>query len=214
MAEVRRHGIETGVLSPPGRRDHVLSAGFSARPGHNGPIKITTTDLKQQLVDELLKDVNISRVASFQSMKLNRFSPKMWDKYEYTTARMNSTRWNAPINFQGSTYPAVRFNVGPQTSTVQPYMDCQQECRGLSAMTPIGNYNYKLGGHIVFYELKLIVEVVPGTTLFVPTGLLSYGTMDIQESEERMTITQCFGPGLAETSSKVLGQLVVILEIL
>ncbi|KAG6905214.1 hypothetical protein DXG01_004142 [Tephrocybe rancida] len=199
MAEVCHKGIKTGALGPPRWRDHVLSAGSLALPGRKGPIKFTTTDLKQQLMDELLEDVNISHVVSFQSMKLDWFAPKMWDKYKYTATRMYSTHWNIPNNFHGTVYPAVRFNVRPQTSTVQPYMDRQRERRGPPAVTPIGNYNYKLSGHIVFYELKLIIEVPPGTTLFVPTRLLSYGTTNIQEGEERMTITQCFGPGLAET---------------
>ncbi|KAG6912640.1 hypothetical protein DXG01_013182, partial [Tephrocybe rancida] len=66
LAKVRSEGIESGALGPP---DHVVSNGLSVRPGHKGPIQFTTTDVKQQLLDELLEDMNVTRVASFQHRK-------------------------------------------------------------------------------------------------------------------------------------------------
>lgn len=91
--------------------------------------------------------------------------------------------------FTNSVYTTFTANMGPSSATtnhVDPHNGAQTFC----AVTSAGPYNYKKGGHLVLYDLGLIVEFPPGWTAILPSATIRHGNTRIQKGEKRYSITQ------------------------
>ncbi|EEB87712.1 hypothetical protein MPER_14848, partial [Moniliophthora perniciosa FA553] len=51
-------------------------------------------------------------------------------------------------------------------------------------------FNYKLGGHLVLYELGLVIQFPPPSSIAVPSAIVGHGNTTIGEGEERYSLTQ------------------------
>jgi hypothetical protein len=60
----------------------------------------------------------------------------------------------------------------------------------MCAVTALGDYNYKLGGHLVLWECKLVLEFPPGATVLLPSACISHSNIPIQANESRYSFTQ------------------------
>jgi hypothetical protein len=98
-------------------------------------------------------------------------------------------------NFQKSIFTACTFNLGPNTITLD-HLDSANVAHGLCAITALGNYNPKLGGHIALFDLGLIIEFPPGSTILLPSAVFRHGNTPIQPGETRMSFTQYVAGGL------------------
>jgi hypothetical protein len=61
---------------------------------------------------------------------------------------------------------------------------------GLCAVTPFGSFDPDKGGHIILWELKLIIRFPPGSTVLIPSAIITHGNLPIQHNEERSSFTQ------------------------
>ncbi len=121
------------------------------------------------------------------------FQPDMYDFYE---AYMGVIRRACPhlrFNFEKNVFAAATFNLGPEAVT-RIHVDDKNLATGWCAIMALGNYDYKKGGHIVLWDLKLVIEFPPGTVIFIPSALLRRSNTTITPGEERMSFTQ-FTPG-------------------
>jgi hypothetical protein len=59
-------------------------------------------------------------------------------------------------NFVGSVFAACTFNFGPHAITV-PHLDFGNLSWGWCAITALGRFNPDLRGHLVLWDLKLII---------------------------------------------------------
>ncbi|KAJ7862650.1 hypothetical protein B0H14DRAFT_2740063, partial [Mycena olivaceomarginata] len=59
-------------------------------------------------------------------------------------------------NFVGSVFAACTFNFGPHAITV-PHLDFGNLSWGWCTITALGHFNLDLGGHLVLWDLKLII---------------------------------------------------------
>src|SRR6202050_2011543 len=67
---------------------------------------------------------------------------------------------------------------------------------GWCAITTLGNFDPTLGGHLVLWDLKLIIEFPPGSTILIPLATLWHSNMAIQPGEKRFSFTQYTAGGL------------------
>lgn len=95
------------------------------------------------------------------------------------------------------TYPfaSVTYNFGSQT-VCRRHRDCKNFAPGWCAVTSIGNYNPRLGGHLVFWELGLIIEFPPGSTILFPSALITHFNTTIAPSETRKSIVRYSAGGI------------------
>ena len=92
-------------------------------------------------------------------------------------------------NFDNSVFAACAFNFGPQTVCYK-HRDHSNLPFGWCGVTALGNYNYKLGGHMVLWDLGLVIEFPPGSTIFLPSASLEHSNATIQKDERRYSFTQ------------------------
>jgi hypothetical protein len=98
-------------------------------------------------------------------------------------------------NFENSIWPAATFNLGPQTVCVK-HRDAANLAYGWCAITALGNFNPARGGHLILWDMKLVVEFPPGATLLIPSSVVLHSNTKVQDGEERMSFTQYAAGGL------------------
>jgi hypothetical protein len=87
------------------------------------------------------------------------------------------------------------FNFGPRTISF-PHTDPGNLPYGWCAVTALGSFNPKQGGHLVLWDLKLVIEFPPGSTILLPSAVIRHSNVAIQHGEERYSFTQYTAGGL------------------
>lgn len=98
-------------------------------------------------------------------------------------------------NFSNSIFPAATFNLGPDTVALG-HQDYGNLAFGMCALSSLGPYNPKKGGHLVLFNLKIVIEFPPGSTILIPSATVEHGNTAIQHGESRMSLAQYAAGGL------------------
>ncbi|KAH9042329.1 hypothetical protein EDB84DRAFT_1232732, partial [Lactarius hengduanensis] len=79
------------------------------------------------------------------------------------------------------------FNIGNQ-STSFPHTNENNLAQSWCSITPLGTFNPKEGGHIVLWDLKMVVEfppgLAPGSTVLIPSALITHSNTPIRPGEK------------------------------
>ncbi|KAA1478488.1 hypothetical protein DENSPDRAFT_788153, partial [Dentipellis sp. KUC8613] len=120
--------------------------------------------------------------------------PRLWNSYRDTLDRVYEAMPHLPRNFLQSVYPAAAFNLGPDV-ICKAHLDGRNLSYGQCAITALGSYDFTKGGHLYAWELGLIIQFPPGSTILVPSACVTHGNTPIQPGECRASFTQyCAGP--------------------
>ncbi|KAI0047168.1 hypothetical protein FA95DRAFT_1492950, partial [Auriscalpium vulgare] len=198
--DLRRKGLESGALTDAHlahRRGKyaALSFGNSYGGGATVPGELCQTEEQALLVAILRASTDLQRVAGFQSDGLASYVPK---GYEHMVEGLNSLYERYPSmrpNFRTSAYPAATANLGPDTTTL-PHKDDGNYPSLACAITALGGFDHKRGGHIVLTDLKLKIEFPSGSTILLSSAGLEHGNLPIQPGESRYSFTQYCPGGL------------------
>ena len=87
------------------------------------------------------------------------------------------------------------FNFGPSTVSFK-HKDPGNLSYGWCAITALGPFDPKRGGHLVLWDLQLVIEFPPGSTILIPSAALHHSNTPIQKGEERYSFTQYTAGGL------------------
>lgn len=98
-------------------------------------------------------------------------------------------------NWDNSPWAAATINFGPQT-VCHRHTDCANLAYGWCAITALGDYDHKKGGHLVLWDLKLVIEFPPGSTIIIPSCAITHSNVRIQAGEHRYSFTQYTAGGL------------------
>lgn len=63
-------------------------------------------------------------------------------------------------------------------------------------MTALGSYDHALGGHLILFDFKLVVQFPVGSTALIPSACVRHGNTPIQDGETRLSIAQYAAGGL------------------
>lgn len=90
----------------------------------------------------------------------------------------------------------MTFNLGPKT-VILDHTDKGNTAYGLSAITALGQYDPKLGGHLILFNLNLVISFPPGSTILIPSGVFRHGNTPIEgQNACRMSLTRYCAGGL------------------
>ncbi|KAJ7025053.1 hypothetical protein C8F04DRAFT_1269659 [Mycena alexandri] len=107
-----------------------------------------------------------------------------------------STLWlRRNFNRRFSVFAAATFNFGPATVTF-PHIDALNLAWGWCAITALGFFNPDVGGHLVLWDLRLIIRFPPGSTILIPSAILRHSNVTIAAGERRYSFTQYTAAGL------------------
>ena len=112
--------------------------------------------------------------------------------YDYVTRKLTALFEHYPDlnwNFNHSIFPAATFNFGPKC-VCRCHTDHGNAAYFWCPITALGNNDPTKGGHLILFDLQLIIEFPPGSTILIPSGILCHGNTPIQDHKTCMSFTQ------------------------
>ncbi|KAF8156502.1 hypothetical protein K438DRAFT_1861934 [Mycena galopus ATCC 62051] len=135
--------------------------GGQGEPGelHNHPDNVTVSD-------EMLDHEYFRRMVGFTNCLMLVFAPILYmfcqSQNALLAARNQALRWP----FLGSVFAACTFNFGPRAITC-PHLDFGNLAWSWCAITSLGWFDPDHGGHLILWDLKLVVRFPPGATILI-----------------------------------------------
>ncbi|KAJ6477130.1 hypothetical protein C8R47DRAFT_974832 [Mycena vitilis] len=200
LDEARRDGIRTGAFDD-GDEFHrrglflKVGGGVSYGGGQRRPGNLVNPPLVAQLFNRLRENPYVRRLCGFQSSALRTFGPEIFDDYVTTLGALFDHHPGLQHNFTNSVFPAITFNLGPQSVTFE-HADELNNPLGLCAVTNGGDFDPRKSAHLYLKQLKLVVEFPPGATSLIPSAVVDHGNTPLAANETRYSITQYAAGGL------------------
>lgn len=165
-----------------------------------------------RLIDRLLSNRSIQRIAGFQSSKLicltfslrisdvilgafASYAPKIYEHYVSTFKALYNHQPGLQHNFRNSIFPAITFNMGPDTITLD-HEDPGNLPFGMCALTSLGPYDPKTGGHLILFQFRVVIQFPPGATILLPSATIRHANTAINPGESCMSTAQYAAGGL------------------
>ncbi|KAF8187337.1 hypothetical protein K438DRAFT_1595450, partial [Mycena galopus ATCC 62051] len=98
-------------------------------------------------------------------------------------------------NFPGSVFAACTFNFGPH-AICAPHLDFANLAWGWCAITALGNFDPDVGGHLILWDLRLVIRFPPGSTILIPSAVIRHSNVPIHAHEHRCSFVQYTAGGL------------------
>ena len=151
-------------------------------------------------LDGLLRHSSFKRIAGFGSKALFSWAPKLHQYYATNLDDLLEHHPNLRRNFHNSVWAAAAFNFGPRTCT-RRHRDCANLPFGWCSVTALGEFDPTKGGHLVLWDLKLVIEFPPGSTILLPSAAIAHSNTTIGRGETRCSFTQFSAGGLFRWTS-------------
>ncbi|KAI0038084.1 hypothetical protein FA95DRAFT_1613651 [Auriscalpium vulgare] len=124
-------------------------------------------DKNKEVMYCLKKNCHVRRIIGFESSVVALNSPKIYRKYEHMVDRFLEHHEGLSLPHDNSIFATTTFNFGPHATT-----------------------KAHRGGHLVLWQMGVIIEFPSGSTAAIPSGSVPHGNTNIQDGETRACITQ------------------------
>ncbi|KAJ7811810.1 hypothetical protein B0H14DRAFT_2378080, partial [Mycena olivaceomarginata] len=173
------------------------SVGPSMGGGQEFPTMFFHNVLKTIILAGLLAQKPFRRIAGFANTLFQCYAPDLHAYYSHTMDELH--KWNSMLlhNFPRnvSVFAAATFNFGPRTVTFS-HLDFANLAWGWCAITALGDFDPDRGGHLILWDLKLIIRFPPGSTILIPSALIRHSNTSIQAHEKRFSFMQYTSAGI------------------
>ncbi len=146
-------------------------------------------------LDALVGHPSFQRFAGFASSVFHTWAPKLHRHYAENLDEILDRYPALRRNFSNSVWAAVAFNFGPRTCS-KSHRDFANLPYGWCAITALGSYDYTRGGHLVLWDLGLVIEFPPGSTILIPSAAVAHSNTPIGTHESRTSFAQFTAGGL------------------
>ncbi|KAJ7765191.1 hypothetical protein B0H16DRAFT_1454371 [Mycena metata] len=176
---------KAGLDEPVPRRGshHAKHVGVAMGGGQRYPQNLAHTTRNLLIFAGLLALKSLQRIAGWTNVLF-------MDQLQQRTKHI---RRNFPERY--SVFATATYNFGPVTVTL-PHIDFGNLAWGWCAITAPGNFNPDRGGHLVLWDLKLIIRFPPGSTSLLPSAILCHSNLKIGPNETRFSFTQFTPAGI------------------
>ncbi|KAJ7608146.1 hypothetical protein FB45DRAFT_763583 [Roridomyces roridus] len=164
-----------------------LTRGPSFGTGQTEPGDLHTNVANTAVTDELMHHKFFLDIVGFTMLLMSIYAPRLFARYQKCKDDLlawKQLRWN----FDCSVLAACTWNFG--RAVTRPHRDFGNLAPGWCPVTALGDYNPDLGGHIILWELRLIIRFPPGSTIFIPSAIITHSNTPIQPHEKRHSFTQ------------------------
>ncbi|KAF9013668.1 hypothetical protein BDZ89DRAFT_1222858 [Hymenopellis radicata] len=184
-------------------KERTMGASFGG--GQTEPSILRQRSAEASFIQELLSCEGLARIAQWADFLFKTYQP------EIHSACMESLRvlvaalphleepfgggmpdrfWGGRTVNRGDSAQQARQGV------TWPHTDQGNLAWAWCAVTALGNFDPKLGGHLILWDLGLVIEFPPGATILLPSALLTHSNVAIQQGEERDSVVHFTAGGL------------------
>ncbi|KAJ7450906.1 hypothetical protein FB451DRAFT_1146267 [Mycena latifolia] len=200
MKEALAEGLRIGAFATGDKRHRrgsydTLSGGYSHGGGQKRPGMLGMPRRQRRLFMKLIKNKYIRRICGLQSSGFRTFGPKMFKQYVNDLEVLIEQIPALQHNFTNSIFPAVTFNLGPESVTFE-HLDYHNNPFGWCGITSAGDFNPKTSAHLYLKQLKLVIEFPSGASSLIPSAIIDHGNTPLGPGETRCSITQYAAGGL------------------
>ncbi|KAF9490605.1 hypothetical protein BDN71DRAFT_1399649, partial [Pleurotus eryngii] len=125
----------------------------------------------------------------YQSGGFAMYSPQMYNCYNQTMEALLASHSDLCRNFKNSPWVVMTLNVGPQ-AVCFPHLNSRNLPWRWCSVTTFGEFNPNFSGHLVFWDLWLIIQFPPSTTILIQSALMRHSNTLVRDGEARYSITQ------------------------
>jgi hypothetical protein len=98
--------------------------------------------------------------------------------------------------FPDSVFSAMAVNFGPKTVCRQ-HRDQRNLSYGWCAVTSFGEYDWRRGGHLILWDLNVVIEMPPGCTVLLPSAIIKHSNTLLKgRHDRRYSVAQFSAAGL------------------
>ncbi|KAF7984571.1 hypothetical protein HWV62_13787 [Athelia sp. TMB] len=169
--------------------------GFVHGNGTTEPTNLYLNDTNRLVMDELYSMPEFARLSGFSNNLFATWWPKLYDYYASTIDSLCEHHPYLQRLFRRTVFAASTLNLGPRTVSLD-HTDHQNLAFGMCAITALGSFDPKRGGHLILWDLKLVIEFPPGSTALIPSAILRHSNTAIRSGEMRYSFTQYTAGGL------------------
>ncbi|KAJ7094755.1 hypothetical protein B0H15DRAFT_921728 [Mycena belliarum] len=171
-----------------------ISRGVSHGGSQTEPGNMCNNVANTELTDELLAHEYFRRLSSFANSLFALWAPLLFLFYQAQMALLAAWKPSLRWNFVGSVFAACTFNFGRAVTTT--HADFANLVWGWCAITALGDFDPDRGGHLILWELRLVVRFPPGSMILIPSALVHHSNTPIGLHERRSSFTQYTAGGL------------------
>ncbi|KAJ7676186.1 hypothetical protein B0H17DRAFT_849740, partial [Mycena rosella] len=172
-----------------------VSRGVSLGGGQTEPGELHNNLANVAVTDELLGHDYFKRLSGFANKLMWIFAPLLTSFYVVQMGMLAARYPNLTWNLVGTLFAACTFNFGPHTITV-PHLDFGNLSWGWCAITALGWFDPDVGGHLILWDLKLVIRFPPGSTIIIPSAICRHSNVPVGPEETRFSFTQYTAGGL------------------
>ncbi|KAF7791817.1 hypothetical protein EIP86_002841 [Pleurotus ostreatoroseus] len=172
-----------------------VSFGTSYGGGQKKPGTLKHTTHNHCVLKDFVANSSVRRSTRFGSSVLARFAPNIYAKIRRTTRALLKKHPHLQRFYRGTIFPCLSVNLGPKV-VAKKHRDHNNLADGLCWILAGGKFDHTVGGQIVFWELKLVIDFPAGTGMLAPSAVISHENLPIGEGETRYSITQYAAGGL------------------
>ncbi len=166
------------------------NVGVTAGKGQPGPLRLST-GTHAIITAKLLGNCSINRLATFASLSFQRWSPKLFGYYKDHMDALYAHDPSLGRNFSKSVFPCTAFNLS-RRSWAFKHRDSANLPFGWCAICTLAKKGFcpHLGGQIIFWELRMVVEFPHAATILIPSACVTHSNVPPAPGDEHLSFTQ------------------------
>ncbi|KAL0568690.1 hypothetical protein V5O48_013296 [Marasmius crinis-equi] len=171
-------------------------AGFSFGGGQTKPSNLLPRVPKNSTVTKhLLNNPSVQAVVGYADYMFKANYTRLHSLYRnVNTVLVDKDPSLKPAFGDKSVFAACHFNF--HNVVTAPHRDYKNLVFGMCCVYATGDYDYREGGHLILWDLGLVIEFPPGTFIFLPSALLEHSNVCIREGERRSSMVLFSASGL------------------
>ena len=123
------------------------------------------------------------------------WAPRLHKYYREHDDALRAHHRNLRRPFARSVFFCAAFNFGPNVWTFK-HRDVLNLAFGWCAVQALGKFDPTKGGHLILWDLKLVIEFPAGALILLPSATIAHSNVPVQNGEERASFTQFSAGGI------------------
>ncbi|KAJ7106121.1 hypothetical protein C8R43DRAFT_963450 [Mycena crocata] len=181
------------------RRDANIGPTLAGGVGHtfNEPFVTPTALLNFLVFHQLLATMAMKRLLGFASCVLEEFCKIAFEALQAQKQSYLEHDRRALYPTDSSVFSTAVVELGgPHHRQLAPGVAYPYDALTWCALVALGKYRSERGGHIIFWDLGLVVAFPASSTILIPSGIIRYSFVKVREEDRRYSILQYAGSGI------------------